>query len=120
MQDTIHINGIRLSCRVGVPAWERRKRQPISVDLVIEADLLKVGLSDDLRDAVDYQEVERRARAAAEGTSFKLLERLAEEVAQAALSTDRRIGAVRVRASKKPTLMPKVREAAVEIRRARP
>ena len=85
MQDTIHINGIQLGCRVGVPAWERRKRQPISLDLTLEADLLKAGLSDDLRDAVDYQEVERRARTAAEGTAFKLLERLAEEVAQAVL-----------------------------------
>lgn len=120
MQDAVHINGIRLGCRVGVPASERRRRQPVSLDLTLETDLIKAGLSDDLRDAVDYQEVERRARSAAEGTSFKLLERLAEEVAQAVLSCDRRIGAVRVRASKKPALMPGVREAAVDIRRVRP
>lgn len=120
MSDTLWIAGIALKCRIGVEDAERAKHQSVRVDLGIEADLIKAGLTDDLRDAVDYQGLEAKVRAAAEKGKSRLLERFAEDTAQLVLGFDPRIRAVTVRASKSPASMPKVTEVTVEIRRERP
>ncbi|MBI5242716.1 MAG: dihydroneopterin aldolase [Elusimicrobia bacterium] len=118
--DILRINGISLKCRIGADEAERRKPQRVRLDLALETDLLKAGLTDDLRDGVDYQALEGRIRAAAESGKFKLLERFAEDMAEIILAFDRRIRAVGVRASKSPAAMPKILDVVVDIRRERP
>jgi FolB domain-containing protein len=120
MSDLLRILGVSLKCRIGLTEAERKKPQGIRLDLGLEADLLKAGLTDDLRDAVDYQGLERRIRTAAEAGKFKLLERFAEDVAEIVFAFDPRVRAVIVRAGKSPASMPGVREVSVEIRRERP
>jgi len=120
MPDLLWIYGIGLKCRIGATEAERKKHQSVRLDIGIEADLLKSGLTDDLRDAVDYEGLERRIRAAAESGKFKLLERFAEDMAEVVFAFDPRIRAATVRAGKSPMSMPRVRGVVVVIRRERP
>lgn len=119
MTDRIHLKGVRARCRVGVPAWERRKPQRVLFDVSLAVDLARAGRTDDLRHSVDYWGLEKRLRAAAEGGEFRLLESLAETLAREALAFDRRVKEVRVSASKTPAVMPRTREVVVEIVRRR-
>lgn len=61
---------------------ERQRAQPFEVDLDVEADLAAAGSSDDLDDTLDYGAIATAARQVIEGTSVRLLERLAERIAE--------------------------------------
>lgn len=115
MTDFLHLKGVQARCRVGVPDWERRKRQRVVFDVSLAVDLAPAGRSDDLRRSVDYWGLEKRLRGAVEGREFRLLESLAETLAREALAFDRRVREVRVAASKTPAVMPRTRAVVVEI-----
>lgn len=117
--DRIRLEGVRCRCRVGVPAWERRRRQAIELDVELELDLRAAASADDVTKTADYWTVEKAVRDAVEGGEFKLLERLAEAAARAALAADPRPKAVVIRAMKRPAVMPRTRRVVVELRRAR-
>ncbi len=119
MNDRISLTGVSTRCKVGVPAWERKKRQEIELDVILETDLRRAGKTDALKHAVDYYGLEASLRKKAEGASFKLIERLAEVLAGTALRYDRRIKAVTLTVKKKPAVMPKTREVSVTIHRKR-
>ena len=120
MSDRIHLEGVQCRARVGVPDWEPKKPQPITLDLVLELDLRAAARTDDVRRTADYWAVEKAVRAAVEGGTFRLLERLADVAARAALAADRKVRSVSVRAAKRPAVMPKTGRVVVELRRARP
>ena len=120
MSDFIHLEGLRCRARVGVPDGERRRPQPVELDLTLELDLRAAARTDDVRRTADYWKLEREVRSAVESGRFRLLERLAETAARAALAADRRIRSVRVRAAKRPAVMPKTARVVVELRRSRP
>ncbi|MBI3550660.1 MAG: dihydroneopterin aldolase [Elusimicrobia bacterium] len=111
--------GVECRPRLGVPEWERKKPQKVLVDVELTASLAKAASSDDVRDSIDYWEVEKRVRAAAERGSFKLVERLADRLAREVLDYDRRVAAVLVRVHKTPAVMPRTREIVVELSRRR-
>lgn len=117
--DLIRLEGVRCRCRVGVPDWERAKRQPIELDLELELDLRAAARTDDVRRTADYWAVERAVRKAVEGGSFRLLETLAYAALRAALGADKRIRAAGVRVVKRPVVMPRTGRVVVEIRRTR-
>ncbi len=118
-RDQVWLIDVECRCRVGVSAAERARRQKILLDLGLEVDAARAAARDDLREAADYQAVERAARAEAEAGERALLETLAERVAAAALRASPRASAVTVRARKTPADMPKTREVVLEIRRVR-
>ncbi len=118
-KDKILLTGIECRVNLGVPEWERRRRQKVLLDLELEADAAKAGRTDDPADAVDYWVIEKAVRASAESAPRRLLEKLAGDAAAAALKADRRIRAVKVRARKFPAVMPRTAEVAVEIFRTR-
>ena len=67
------------------------------MDIDLSMDLSVAARSDRLSDTVDYGDVADRAIGIVSGArSFDLLEALAGEVAEATLSSDRRIDAVTV------------------------
>lgn len=117
--DMVWLYGIECRVRVGVPAAERRRPQKILVDVGLEADVDACAAKDDFRLAVDYQAVERTVRALAEDGERALVETLAEKLAQAVLSLDRRVAAVHLSVHKRPSVMPKTREVVVSIVRRR-
>jgi dihydroneopterin aldolase len=70
----------------GVEELERREAQPFAVDIELIADLEPAGRSDDLAQTVDYGAVFAACRDVVEGRSFRLIEALAEAVADEVLA----------------------------------
>jgi dihydroneopterin aldolase len=119
MNDRLELSGVRCRCRIGVPDWERKSKQKIVLDLEAETDLEKAGRSDALEHSVDYHALEERLRAVAERGERKLLESLAEDLADTALGFDERIAVVRIAVHKFPKVMPKTERVTVRIERKR-
>lgn len=119
MTDKIWLKGIACKCRLGVPEWERKKPQKVLIDLCLEMNLRPAGRSDDFKLTADYWAIEKRVRGVAERGEFRLVERLAEEIAAVVLRLDRRLRAATVIVHKTPTVMPDTREVVIEITRRR-
>ena len=84
-RDRIQVQGLRLETRVGVPDEEREDPQEVAVDLLMVPVTALSGLGDEIARTVDYYEVTQAlTRVAAEGER-KLIETLAEDLAEAAL-----------------------------------
>jgi len=87
--DVIRIDGIRAFGKHGADPGERDAAQPFDVTVVIESDLATAATSDDLKDAIDYSVLRQTIANIIEGTSFRLIERLAAEIARALLDDAR-------------------------------
>lgn len=79
--DTIFIRNLRLACRVGVTKEERRKPQPVLVDVELLLDLSGPASSEMIEETVDYREARRQVSDLVTKGEFTLLESLAEETA---------------------------------------
>jgi dihydroneopterin aldolase/D-erythro-7,8-dihydroneopterin triphosphate epimerase len=115
--DAIHIRDLRLRCIVGVYEHERREKQDVVLQITLYADLRKAGRSDDLADTVDYKSAKKAVAALVEASSFKLVEALAEAVAETCLA-QAGVQAVGVLVEK-PGALRFARTVGVEIRRER-
>lgn len=78
----IHVRDLMLICRVGVTARERNRPQRVRINL--EAEVLPSRpLADDVSRVVDYGWLVERIRHVCEGCSDKLVETLADRIADA-------------------------------------
>jgi len=93
--DYIHIDNLRFNGKHGVYDNERRGEQEFLVSLKIGFNTKKAGKSDNLNDTLDYQEAKNAVADVISGESHYLVERLAEDIAQAILE-DTRIVSVEV------------------------
>lgn len=84
--DRIRITGLEVLARHGVLPHEKERAQPFEIDLELEATLGEAARSDDLSATIDYGAVVEMVVAVVEGTSFALLEALAEAIALEVLS----------------------------------
>ena len=120
MSDRIALRAMRFEGRHGVSEAERAATQPFEVDVEIELDLAPAARSDELGLTVDYGAAFALVAGIVEGRSFRLLEALAEAIADAILATQPRADAVVVRVRKmRPPIAGTLDWAGVEIRRAR-
>ncbi len=118
--DRIELRGLRASGYCGVLPEETQRPQPLEVDVVLEADLARAGTTDALDDTVDYGAVCSIIERVITTERFALLERLAERLAEVALS-DERAEAVTVSVRKlRPPVAQQLDTAGVTIRRTRP
>ncbi|MFO7899157.1 MAG: dihydroneopterin aldolase, partial [Planctomycetota bacterium] len=115
--DRIHIGDLLLRCIVGVRDWERREKQNVNVNITLFADLRTPGRTDRIEDTVDYVAIKKKVIALAENSSFYLIERLAQRIAETCLE-DRRVERVAVRLEK-PGALRFARTVSVEIVRDR-
>ncbi len=117
MADKILLNGAHFFARHGVTDNERRLGGRYVVDVELERDLARAATSDDLADTVSYSDVYRTVREIIEGKSFRLVETLAETIAQQLLARYA-AQAVMVRVKKQPPPTNGIIDSAgVEIRR---
>mgnify|MGYP000150300639 CR=1 FL=1 len=114
--DTLSINGLKTSCRIGTTEQEQRHPQEVMIDLEIAINAAAAAKTDDVRDAVDYAAIVGDVKELAEEAPFTLMETLAEEIASMLLEEFGTDG-VRVRVSKKA--LAEIDSASVEIERER-
>jgi dihydroneopterin aldolase len=86
MMDAIVVEGLRAPTRIGVTNEERAQPQVVIVDLVLHTDLGAAATSDELGDTVDYSTVTTRVADLLASTEAKLLEHLAQRIADSMLA----------------------------------
>ena len=116
--DRIQLKGMTFSGRHGVSDAERSRPQDFVVTIEVEADLAASGRSDRIEDTLDYRLVRKVAKDVVEGESVRLVEALAERIADGVLALPLAT-AVTVRVAKRPASMAPIEAAAVHIRRTR-
>ncbi len=82
----ISIIDLEVLYRVGVPEAERVKPQRLLLTVEMEFDFSAAAGSDDIHDTIDYFAVSQRLLKFGEGHSWKLIEKLAADIADAVLS----------------------------------
>ncbi len=85
-RDRILLEGIQTPAALGVTAAERRMRRPVLLDLEVEYDLRAAGRSDRIRDTLHYKRIFEVVEDVAGNQEHKLVEALAERIANAVLS----------------------------------
>jgi dihydroneopterin aldolase len=113
----VFVHDLEVMARVGIYEVERRYEQRIivSVDLWVVDDY--DGVSDRMRDIVDYEAIVRDVRNLVEADHVHLIETLAERIARNCLA-DPRSRSVRVRIEK-PDILPGCHSVGIEIERVR-
>lgn len=96
MTDRIELRGLRALGHHGAGRGEQDRAQPFEIDLDIEADLGRAAATDELGDTVDYGGLARVAAGVVTDERWRLLERMAQRVAEQLLAVDRRIVGVTV------------------------
>ncbi len=80
--DSIFIQNLVIRGKHGVSEEERSKEQEFILSISIDFDTRKAAGSDDLRDTIDYNFFRTIAQEVVQGLSFRLIEKLADTVAQ--------------------------------------
>lgn len=84
--DIIYLRDLRIDAVIGIYDWERRMKQTVILDLEMAADIGKAAGSDDIADALNYKSVAKRLIRFVEESEFKLVETLAERIAEIVLT----------------------------------
>lgn len=80
MAGQIVVERIEFRGRCGVTSEERARPQPLAVDLELDCEMGQAGLSDDLRQTVDYAAVVHRIVETGTDRETQLLETMAEQL----------------------------------------
>jgi dihydroneopterin aldolase/D-erythro-7,8-dihydroneopterin triphosphate epimerase len=116
-KDKIYIRDLALRCVIGVYPDERREKQDVNINIVLECDHSSAAKSDRIADAVDYKEIKKEVIQLVENSDFNLIETLADRIAQACLR-DKKVQRATVTVDK-PAALRFARSVAVEISRER-
>ena len=115
--DRIHVRDLACRTILGDNPEERRARQDVLIQLTLGYGGLPAGRTDRLVDALDYRAVKKAVVEHVEAASFRLVEALAESVADLCL-THPRVREVTVTVDK-PGALRFARSVAVEVTRSR-
>jgi dihydroneopterin aldolase len=112
----IYVRDLLVACRVGVTARERDAPQRVRINLDVEVVPVR-PLEDDVSRVVDYGWLVEKVRHTCDGCADRLLETLAERIAQACFRNPK-IVATRIRIDK-VDLFPDAAAVGIEIERRR-
>jgi dihydroneopterin aldolase len=118
MADWVFVQGLELYCVIGLQPWERQVMQKVRIDIQMAADCRPAAGTDDPALALDYRAVSKRVQQLVEGSSFQLVEALAETIAMALLTDFPRADSVTVKVAK-PGAVRFAEAVGVEIERSR-
>ncbi len=113
--DTILIKDLDVSYRVGVPDAERAQPQRLLLTIELSRDFRAAAASDNLADTIDYYALTRRLLRLGEGRSWRLIEKLACDIADLILAE---FGAAAVSVEVKKFILPETRYVAVRVTRS--
>lgn len=112
--DEIHLHGLDLPVRIGVPEEERADWQTLQADVTIRLTGRFEAMQDDLTRTIDYSQVAIRLRAIAAERPRQLIETLAAEMSQCILSE---FGAGGVTVALRKRILPGCDHVAVSLTR---
>lgn len=84
--DKLIIKGARFMCNIGVSREERMKKQCIIVDAELFFNFKKASSTDNIKHTINYSEVYASVKNIAAKKEYKLIETLAEKIAEGVLS----------------------------------
>lgn len=113
--DQINIKDLHLRAVIGINEEERRDRQDVLINIVMDVDMRRAGESDDIDDAVNYRTITKGIIQLVENSGFYLVEKMAAEIAAICLS-DPRVDRARVTVEK-PGALRFARSVGVTIER---
>ena len=113
--DTVFISQLRANTVIGVYDWERRVRQTVVLDIEMAGDNRAAAATDGIDEALDYAAVSARVLAFLEQSRFKLIETMAEQVADMILA-EFGVAWLRLRLAK-PGAVLAAKEVGVQIER---
>ncbi len=114
--DTITISDLEVFYTVGVPDAERLQPQRLLLTLSLESDFTAAAAGDDLNAAIDYSAVCRRLRELGSSRSWKLIERLAVDLAHLLLEE---FGPTRVTVEVRKFILTETRYVSARVTRER-
>ncbi len=117
MTDRIYIRDLALRCVIGVYPEERKDKQDVIVNIVLECDASAAAKTDRIEDAVDYKGIKKQIIELVEKSRFNLIETLADRIAAVCLSNPKVLRATVT--VDKPGALRFARSVAVEISRSR-
>lgn len=104
----------------GVLPEENTLGQRFIIDLVVEADLKQAGLTDELEKSISYVDLYQVCKQIVEGKPFKLIEAVAEQIANQTLKQFDKVNTVTVKVIKPdPPIPGHFQSVAVEMIRSR-
>lgn len=119
MAGTIIIERLEFQGRCGVTQEERRKPQPLAIDLELTCQTEPAAASDDIQHTVDYAQVANRVLELAATQDFSLLETFAERIL-AMLFAEFPVDRAKIWLRKlAPPLKPVTRSVGVQLERSR-
>jgi FolB domain-containing protein len=86
MNSKISIIDLEVFYRVGVPDEERAKPQRLLLTVEMDCDFSKAAKTDGIGDTIDYFAISRRLLKFGDGRSWKLIEKLAADIANLILA----------------------------------
>ncbi|MEM7794791.1 MAG: dihydroneopterin aldolase [Cyanobacteria bacterium P01_C01_bin.118] len=104
--DKIKVTGIRAYGYIGALPEENILGQWFEVDLTLWMDLSVAGQSDNLVDTHNYADIIQQTQQIIQTGKFKLIERLADEIASQSLQNDSRLEKVQVTVTKLTAPVP--------------
>lgn len=117
--DRIRLRDLRVFGYHGALKHEREHGQIFVIDLDVVMDLSMAGTSDRLEDTVDYGELASAVAGVVGGTPWRLIEAVAEQVADRTLDIHPRVEEVWVRVTKPHAPIEQDAEVSVELTRTR-
>jgi dihydroneopterin aldolase len=117
--DTIRIEGLEIDCIVGLRPHERRRRQPVRIDLALGLDLSVAGQSGRIGHTADYSRVADEVTLLLRFREYQLIEMATEELCAMLLGLHPMLERVEIRLEKPSALRGRARGASVEVRRDR-
>ncbi len=113
--NAIHVRGLEVETRIGVPDEERASPQRLKIDLEMEPAVDFGGMEDEVDRTIDYHRASVAVRELAATGERKLVETLASEIADLMIG---RFGAVRVRIRIRKYILPWTEWVGVELERS--
>lgn len=80
--DIVFVRELTVDTVIGIYAWERAIRQPVTIDLEMATDIRRAAATDAIEDTLNYKAVAKRLIDYVGGSEFQLVETLAERIAQ--------------------------------------
>lgn len=113
--DAIVIQDLEVFFTVGVPDAERERPQRLLITLILEQDLSRSMVSDDLSTTIDYAVVVERVLALGSARSWRLIETLAGDI-MACIASQFPVEKITIEIKK--FILPETRHVAVRITRS--